>query len=381
MKRSVMDRKGMKKQAKRVLSCVLVMMLCLSLLCGCKYRITDQSVEDEVAMALAEAQAEWQKTAELEKQQAVDAALAEAANDEENEDEPEEIPEPDKTLMTDENLSDAIEIKVSEADEVGNTETAVEDTLQIVFMGDSIFDAVRDETGIAYQVGAGLGADVYNLAIGGTTAGLTASKSSNLDTWSEPSFLGVVYAMEGKVDRSIMQGYKAGTIIETLVPSKTDYFIIEYGTNDFLSYIPIGGDSGYHYRFASALEMGIRELQSNYPDAKIILCTPYYEQFWSADRTRFIGDVHTVNNGFGTLLDYISFAQGAAENLGAEALNMYDLLGIDTYSVDKMTEDGIHPSQECRAIYASILIDKINEMEAEAEAEAEAQTETEAESN
>ena len=38
-------------------------------------------------------------------------------------------------------------------------------------------------------------------------------------------------------------------------------------------------------------------------------------------------------------------------------------VGIDTYSVDKMTVDGIHPNEEARRKYADILIGKLNELE------------------
>lgn len=278
---------------------------------------------------------------------------------------------PDESIMTEGHLdSDTVEMVASEADDKGNVETTVveqvPDTLQIVFMGDSIFDSVRDETGIAYMVGEALDADIYNLSIGGTTAALTHVKSTSLDKWTEPSLMGVIYTMEGKLANDVMDGYKAGEIIKTLDPSKTDYFVIEYGTNDFFSYIPMGApdiQGQYYYYFSSTLEMAVNNLRENYPNAKILFCTPYYEQFWSADRTRFIGDVHSVNNGYGTLLDYIGVIMGVAEGKGIPALNMYEKMEIDAYSVDKMTVDGIHPNEEARRKYAGFIIDKIREME------------------
>ena len=79
--------------------------------------------------------------------------------------------------------------------------------------------------------------------------------------------------------------------------------------------------------------MGIKELRENYPYARIIFCTPYYMQFWSADRTRFIGDSHTVNNG--THQDYIYWGEGVAKDCGAETLNMYEISGVDGSNVEK----------------------------------------------
>ena len=339
--------------------------LAATVLTGCKYRITDQSVEDEVAEALAAAEAQWNEKYEAEHQARIAAEELVAQNSAEDE---VDIEAPDESVMTDSSLNEEVTIEATAADDTGNTELAVPevDPFQIVFMGDSLFDAVRDETGIAYIVGNTLGADVYNLAIGGTCAGVTREKSVNFETWTEPNFTGIVYAMEGKVARSIVAGYKSGEVMAGLNPSKTDYFIIEYGTNDFLSYIPVGAADvagQYYFYYSTAMLMGIRELKANYPNAKIIICTPYYMQFWSADRTRFIGDVHSVNNGFGTLLDYINCAGDIAAMEGCEYLNMYDLMQIDTYNCEKMTEDGIHPNQEARAKYASIIVQKIQEME------------------
>ena len=350
---------------KKIIAVIMTVTLAATVLTGCKYRITDQSVEDEVAEALATAEAEWSAKYEAEHvaRLAAEELVAQNAAEEDV-----EIEAPDESVMTESALNEEVTIEATAADDTGNTELAAPevDPFQIVFMGDSIFDSVRDETGIAYMVGNTLGADVYNLSIGGTCAGVTREKSTAFETWTEPNFTGIVYAMEGKVARSIVDGYKSGEVMAGLNPSKTDYFIIQYGTNDFLSYIPIGAADiagQYYFYYSTALLTGIRELKANYPNAKIIVCTPYYEQFWSADRSRFIGDVHSVNNGFGTLLDYINCARDVAVMEGCECLNMYELMAIDTYNCEKMTEDGIHPNQEARAKYAGILIEKIKEME------------------
>lgn len=279
-----------------------------------------------------------------------------------------EVEQPDESIMTDSGLGD-IQMEATEADDNGNTETTVseeEDTLQIVFIGDSIFDAVRDETGIAYEVGSNLDADVYNLAIGGTTAGLRSDKSTDKATWNEPNLMGICYSMVGEAPEDLLSGYKAGEILKTCDFSKTDYFILDYGTNDFLWYIPLGTDDyqgRYYYYFRSAYNLGIEFLQEHYPNAKIILCTPYYEEFWSSDRTRYIGDAHSVNNGYGTLLDYISVVQDVAADYNLSCLNMYDLMGIDVNNVNDMTVDGIHPSEQARAKYAGLLIDEIKRLE------------------
>ncbi len=363
----------MKKTLHKILAVTIAASLMSMSLSGCTYRITDKTVEEEVSEALTEAQAQWEleKLKEIEdaKQQAVEDALKQSEEEETDVIKAEDVPVPDSSVMSDAAL-DSMTIEATTADESGNVESPLEEAddsaLQIVFMGDSIFDSVRDETGIARQVGVNLQADIYNLSIGGTSCALRMDKVTSMSNWNEPNFTGMVYAMENKVDRGFLDGYKAGEIMKSLDPSKTDYFVIQYGTNDFLSYIPIGAldiNQQYYFYFSSAYKLGIKELKEHYPDAQIILCTPYYEQFWAADGS-YIGDAHMTNNGFGTLMDYIGCVEGVAAEMGVTCLNMYNLSGIDLYSIDKMTEDGIHPNAEARAKYAQILTDKINELEA-----------------
>ncbi len=358
----------MKKKAKYGLMAIIMAFA----LAGCAMNFGDSSIEEEVTDALV-----GEESKDGDKEVADSSTATDTEPDDEIEPEPAleyvYVEDPDESLMTEDSLdSDMVEMIVSEADEEGNVETPIEepepDSLQIVFIGDSIFDSVRDETGIAHMVGEALEADVYNLSIGGTSAAIRRDKPTDKEHWTEPSLMGVIYTMQGQLANDVMDGYKAGEVIKELNPAKTDYFIIEYGTNDFNSYVPMGApdvNGQYYFYFATTLEMAVDELRSSYPNAQILFCTPYYEQFWSADRTRFIGDVHSVNNGYGTLLDYIGTMEGVARNKGVPCLNMYDLMGIDTYTVDKMTVDGIHPNEEARRKYAGILIEKLQEMENE----------------
>ena len=335
----------MKKNKTKLIGILLATAMLLSACSG----ITGKSVEEEVAENLTE-NVEEESTSEAETEEEVQAE--------------EEAADEDHTL-------EVVQTEVTPTDGHGNEESThnIEDDdteLQVVFIGDSIFDAVRDETGIARIVGENLPADVYNIAVGGTSAGLRMDKSTDLSTWSEPTLMGIVYAMTGQVDRSILNNYRAGEVMAECDFTKTDYFIIEYGTNDFLHYIPLGAEDykeQYYFYFRTTYDMAVRELKKYYPDAKIILCTPYYEEFWSADRTRYIGDCHTVNNGYGTLLNYISVIQDVGRDFNLPCLNMYNLLGVNIYNVNDTTTDGIHPAESTRSLYAQLLTQAINEIE------------------
>ena len=231
--------------------------------------------------------------------------------------------------------------------------------LQLVFLGDSIFDTYRDGTGIPYRTAVQCQADVYNLAIGGSCATLELEDSGDLSTWTSSSMTGIVNAMIGRVKTD---GF-ADTVAKELLNnpnidfSATDYFIIEYGMNDFLSARPLDSESGQLYdlhTYAGALRYAVMTLQAYVPDATIILCAPNYAQFYNADGW-MIGDGNSVNNGYGTLFDYKGICNYVANAYQTLFFNAYQDLGIDGYTASDYLEDGIHLSDAGRQLYADAL--------------------------
>ena len=107
--------------------------------------------------------------------------------------------------------------------------------MQIVILGDSIMDGDRTESGVADIISEQLNAKVYNMSMGGTTAALTTYEQYNFSTWSSRCLMGVVNGILGNINTDIFEGYAAGEILKTCDFDKTDYFIIEYGVNDFLT--------------------------------------------------------------------------------------------------------------------------------------------------
>ena len=106
--------------------------------------------------------------------------------------------------------------------------------MQIVFMGDSILDNEREDHGVASLISDGCNARVYNMSIGGTTAAVMPGEQLGFDQWESRSLLGLVHAIRGEIKPDIFEGYRAGEILKECDFSKTDYFVIEYGINDFL---------------------------------------------------------------------------------------------------------------------------------------------------
>lgn len=237
-----------------------------------------------------------------------------------------------------------------------NTES--DDRTQIVVFGDSIWDSTRDETGIAYLVSQYTGADVYNCAIGGTRATLKAGESSeNYDTWDSTSLSGMVNVAIGKVDPEIfLEGYITGGIIRNIDFSKTDYFIIAYGLNDYFAGAPLNADNSNSWDthgYGGALRFAVDRLRNAYPDAQILLISPTYCQFWKD------GYMYTDSNmkdfGGGTLTDYANVCQNVAETQNTLFIDGYSTLGINTYTAEDYLEDGVHLTAAGRELYAKAV--------------------------
>lgn len=229
--------------------------------------------------------------------------------------------------------------------------------LQLVFLGDSIFDNNRDGTGVPYLTAVQCNADVYNLAIGGTTATIKQTQSAENEKWESTGLQGVVRAMEKKIPTTIFEGTRTKEILDNpnIDFSKTDYFIIEYGINDYFEGAPRSYDDQPYsaYTYAGALRNAISELRSLAPDCTIILCPPHYCVFYNGDR--YVGDSNVTDKGAGTLRDYMGTCEYIAGEQQTLFFNSYYDLGIDAYGADKYLEDGIHLTAEARQNYADAL--------------------------
>ncbi|MBD5509337.1 MAG: hypothetical protein HDR05_15200 [Lachnospiraceae bacterium] len=241
--------------------------------------------------------------------------------------------------------------------------------MQIVILGDSIMDGDRTESGAADIISKQLNAKVYNMSMGGTTAALLPDEQYNFSKWDSRGLLGVVNAIVGNINADIFEGYAAGDVLETCDFDKTDYFIIEYGVNDFLTgQIPNsryleGGDTlavDSTHTYTGALQDAISELQNHFPDARIMVCAPHYCQVFNGNA--FIGDGYSLDYGYGPLINFARGAGYVAEQNKEEGVlffNAFEVSGIDAETADDYLEDGIHMTPLGARVYAEKLADKI----------------------
>lgn len=271
------------------------------------------------------------------------------------------VSEPEKTLI---NTSDSTLPANSVSENSGEDEREYD--MQIVFMGDSILDNNREEAGVASLISDGCNAKVYNMAIGGTYAALMPNEQYNFEEWNSQGLLGVVNAILGNINPGVFAGTRAGEILEECDFDKTDYFVIEYGVNDFLSgkipqsrYLENGDMLAVDdvHTYSGALDTAIHLLRERFPDAKILLIAPHYCQIFNAGT--YVGDAYSVDYGYGTLVDFFRSAGYVADQYKKDNVIFYNAMeqsGIDAYTADQYLEDGVHLTEEGRRAYADYPI-------------------------
>lgn len=279
------------------------------------------------------------------------------------------VSEPDKTLTSSEQQSVADQTSADGSTEQSVSQNGVDEKqydMQIVFMGDSILDNEREDHGVASLISDACNAKVYNMSMGGTTAALLPNEQYNFATWDSRSLLGVVNAILGNINPGIFDGYTAGEVLKQCDFDKTDYFVIEYGINDFLTkqipqsrYLENGETLGIDdiHTYSGALMTAVTLLRGRFPDAKILLIAPHFCQIYNGKA--FLGDSYSLNYGYGTMVEFSRCTGYVYEQNKDNNVLFYNAMeesGIDAYTADKYLEDGIHLTTEGRIQYADYAI-------------------------
>lgn len=321
------------------------------------------ALEEQNSQTVQELKEEWQR---LQEEAGVTSGGEEqtpAASVENTEKTPVKVMENTQTTQDAKKTQNEKDIKSAE----NKTEPVQEEdekkySMQIVIMGDSIMDGDRSESGAADIISEQLNAKVYNMSIGGTTAALLPNEQYDYNNWSSTGLLGIINAIQGNISPDVFQGYAAKEVLETCDFSKTDYFIIEYGINDFLTgkipnsrYLENGETLSMRpsHTYTGALEDAVNTLKNSFPNAQILLVAPHYCQIFSGKT--FIGDGYSLDYGYGPL---INFARGTGyvaeqhkEN-GVLFFNAFENSGIDAGTADKYLADGVHMTPLGARVYA-----------------------------
>lgn len=344
------------KNKKGILMPVIAFALAMTLLgCGSlkekeqtDYEASEEQLSDNVI--LTETGEVIEKEENVEQEESIDPTPSVESSDEELDFSEDYTP-----------ITPTVELELPEHEQVITEVDMAEPTdneLQLVFLGDSIFDNNRDGTGVPYLTAQKCGAGVYNLAIGGTCASIEWGESQETGKWTSSSLCGVVRAMKKEIPTDVFAGTRTRDILDNPENdfSKTDYFIVEYGLNDYFRATPLDIEgTRYDLRcYTGALRYAVTTLREIAPDATIILCSPTYAQFYNKDGY-MVGEGNMTNTGYGTLFDYKGICDYVAHEQQTLFFNAYQDLGIDGYTAEEYLEDGVHLTEAGRELYADAL--------------------------
>lgn len=236
------------------------------------------------------------------------------------------------------------------------------ESVDILFLGDSIIGQVQDDTSITVLLQNRLQREVFNGAFGGTTMSNTIKKTSYLkDGLSMVSLSKAIGYQDFGVQQNINVQENGteyfGEIIDQL--ANIDYesckiLLIEHGVNDYNASIPIRNveDQFDTYTYEGALRTTLKILQDRYPKLRIILVSPTYYWVRRIDSTG-----ESWNSGYGYLDDYVDAQMEIAKEFDVELIDIYHDFYKHQTEEDWIlyTTDGLHPNEMGRSMIADAI--------------------------
>lgn len=234
----------------------------------------------------------------------------------------------------------------------------------VVFLGDDQFDLGRsDNTSISDYVDSLLGtkANVINLGC----SGVTASTALGSDNDTSMNFVNVAKFLNGQMDDSFFNNFPdAKEEAFTFDPADVDFYVVEYGINDFLQVKELsnGEKKSDTTCYTNAIATGLDLLVQASPNAKIVLCSPVYSMFYAEDGSS-LGSGHVYSNTFGKYLDYCA---GCIQQSSLHDCIAFDAFGDAFMNINDQTiseymeNDGIHLTRAGRNTFAAVVAHMIN---------------------
>lgn len=234
----------------------------------------------------------------------------------------------------------------------------------VVFLGDDQFNLGRnDDTSIAHYVETMLSTKAHVINLG--CEGVTASTSLNNTNDTSMNFVNVAKFLNGQMSDSFFDNFPdAKEEAFSFDPADVDYYVVEYGINDFLQAKALfssdyPSDTTY---YVNAITNGLQLLCEASPDAKIILCSPVYSAFYASDGS-FSGSGHTYSNTFGSYLDYCAGCIHAGSDFDCIAFDAFGdaYMNVNDQTISEyMEDDGIHLTRAGRNTFAAVVAHMIN---------------------
>ncbi|MBE5873200.1 MAG: SGNH/GDSL hydrolase family protein [Lachnospiraceae bacterium] len=239
-----------------------------------------------------------------------------------------------------------------------------QDSYYMVCLGDSMLAPVKKMYGVVDILEDKLQKPIYNGALGGTCLGRKDKEKRLASTHDSLSMVALAEAIayedfgpqKAALIRENGTDYFADTIsgLAGTAFDKVDVVLIEHGTNDYNSGIPMVNEEDPYdeYSFAGALRKTVKILKEQLPGVRIILVTPTYCWFPQMGH-----NCETWQPAGATLEDYVELEKRLAKELGVEVIDHYPLFShaeeADCY---KYTVDGLHATELGRQMIADSIV-------------------------
>lgn len=250
-----------------------------------------------------------------------------------------------------------------------------DDRVQILFLGDSnlAYDAQMDNLTIAQRLMERTGYNVYNCAVGGTTA----AKINYSDYFDKELDLLCLYnvskVMETQEYETLMDSFWQTSLTEqqaiermqvltAIDYDEIDYIVISYGLNDYAIGVPIKDDDLYNEEtYEGALRSSIERISELCPNATIILSSITYCVF---EDDGIVEDGYQKDWGGGCIRDYRDAAsQVASEYENVIFMDNLTCLGMNRDNYTEYVFDGMHFNIAGQEKYTECLMEILLETE------------------
>ncbi len=233
----------------------------------------------------------------------------------------------------------------------------------VVFLGDDQFDLGRDDnTSISYYVETLLGtkANVINLGC----SGVTATTALGTDNDTSMNFVNAAKFLNGEMDNTFFNNFPDAKAEAFLFdPADVDYYVVEYGINDFIQGKALVNDEKKSDTtcYINAMTVGLDLLVKASPNAKIILCSPVYSMFYAEDGS-ILGSGNVYSNAFGRYMDYCAGCTQLNSLHNSIAFDAFGsaIMNINDQNVSEYMDDGIHLSRAGRNTFAAVVAHMLN---------------------
>lgn len=263
--------------------------------------------------------------------------------------------------------SSASSSSTSDASTESNTNTTADydsSLPTVVFLGDDQFDLGRkDNTSISYYVESLLGTDANVINLG--CSGVTATTALGTDNDTSMNFVNTAKFLNGQMDDTFFNNFPDAKAEAFLFdPADVDYYVVEYGINDFIQGKALVNDEKKSDTtcYINAMTVGLDLLVQASPNARIILCSPVYSMFYSEDGST-LGSGNTYSNAFGRYMDYCAGCTQLSSLHDSVSFDAFGsaIMNINDQTIsDYMEDDGIHLSRAGRNTFAAVVAHMVN---------------------